>query len=127
VSYDHRIRIRYDEVDMQRVVFNAHYLTYCDDAISSWMHHVELEAEALGWDCMLVKAVVEWQGSATFGDHLDIAVAIDRWGRSSYDAGFTGTVGGRPVFTATITYVSVRHGTVEPVPTPETVRSLFTS
>ena len=26
----HRIRVRYGEVDMQRVVFNAHYLAYCD-------------------------------------------------------------------------------------------------
>ena len=29
--YRHEIRIRYGEVDMQRHVFNAHYLAYVDD------------------------------------------------------------------------------------------------
>ena len=30
------VRVRYGEVDMQRVVFNAHYLAYCDDAADLW-------------------------------------------------------------------------------------------
>ena len=34
--YVHHIRVRYGEVDMQRVVFNSHYLAYCDDAVESW-------------------------------------------------------------------------------------------
>ncbi|MFM7093508.1 MAG: acyl-CoA thioesterase, partial [Actinomycetota bacterium] len=37
VLYEHRIRIRYGECDMQKVVFNAHYLAYCDDAADCWM------------------------------------------------------------------------------------------
>jgi acyl-CoA thioesterase FadM len=32
VTYRHTIRVRYGECDMQRVVFNAHYFAYCDDA-----------------------------------------------------------------------------------------------
>jgi len=34
VTYTHHIRVRYGEVDMQRVVFNAHYLTYFDTSIT---------------------------------------------------------------------------------------------
>ena len=35
-GFIHRVRVRYGEVDMQRVVFNAHYLAYCDDAADLW-------------------------------------------------------------------------------------------
>jgi acyl-CoA thioesterase FadM len=72
--------VRYGEVDMQRVVFNAHYLAYCDDA-------------------------------------------VERWGSTSFDPGFTGRVGGRPVFRAVITYVGVRFGTKEKAPPPPEVRA----
>lgn len=109
-AWPHRehIAVRYHEVDLQNVVFNAHYLAYCDIACASWMR------EAIGWtgtddpiDWMLVKVVVEWQGSATYGDVLDVDCGISRWGTSSFDVAFRGTVDTRPVFTATITYVCV--------------------
>lgn len=118
------IRIRYHEVDLQNVVFNAHYLTFCDVASARWME------EAIGWtgtgddvDWMLVKAVVEWQGSATYGDVLDVDCGIGRWGRTSFDIAYRGTVGDRPVFGATITYVTVQPGSKTPVPVPERMRT----
>ncbi|QXC61927.1 acyl-CoA thioesterase [Aquihabitans sp. G128] len=118
-----RIKVRYQEVDLQNVVFNAHYLGYCDIASAAWMH------EAIGWtgtndavDWMLVKAVVEWQGSATFGDTLDLDCGVARWGTTSYDVAFRGTVDGRPTFTATITYVTIEPGTKRPTPVPAAMR-----
>ena len=30
----HRLRVRWSEVDMQKVVFNGHYLTYIDTAFA---------------------------------------------------------------------------------------------
>ena len=36
MSYVHRVRVRYGECDMQRVVFNANYLAYIDDATDTW-------------------------------------------------------------------------------------------
>ena len=32
----HRLRVRWVEVDMQKVVFNGHYLTYIDSAIADY-------------------------------------------------------------------------------------------
>ena len=32
----HRLRVRWAEVDMQKIVFNAHYLMYFDTAISDY-------------------------------------------------------------------------------------------
>jgi acyl-CoA thioester hydrolase len=121
----HSLRIRYGEVDLQGVVFNAHYLAYCDDAVDSWLRTLDTHFERFGWDLMLVKAVVEWQGAAGIGDTLDIGVWVSRWGMTSLDMAFRGSVGERPVFTATITYVGVKAGTRDKLPPPPEVRALL--
>ena len=122
--YKHVIRVRYGEVDMQRVVFNAHYLAYCDDACESWINqHLGLNVFDHGWDFMLKKATIEWSGAATVHDLLTISVAATRWGNTSFDFTYTGTVDDRPVFTCVITYVGVKAGTRETMPPPEALRS----
>jgi acyl-CoA thioester hydrolase len=121
--YRHTIAIRYGEVDMQEVVFNAHYLAYCDDAIETWLRTEGISVRAYGWDFMLKKAVLEWQASATVGETLDIDVAVARWGNTSFDVGFIGAVGERPVFTCTVTYVGVEPGTTTTMPCPPELRA----
>ncbi|HEX7166262.1 MAG TPA: thioesterase family protein [Acidimicrobiales bacterium] len=121
-SFVHRIRVRYGEVDMQHVVFNAHYLAYCDDACESFVRACGVRAMESGWDFMVKKAVVEWSGGATVGDELAIAVGVSRWGTTSFDMRFAGAVDDRPVFEAVVTYVGVRHGTLEPIPPPPAVK-----
>lgn len=123
----HRVRVRYGEVDMQRVVFNAHYLAYCDDACESFVRARGVRDAAPDFDFMLKKATIEWSGSATVFDDLAIAVHVSRWGNSSFDMSFAGTVGERPVFAAVITYVAVKEGADPPVavPVPDGVRALL--
>lgn len=124
-GYVHRVAVRYGEVDQQGVVFNAHYLAYFDDAIDRWLRSLDPHFERFGWDLMLKRAVIEWHGPAGIGDDLDIALAVSRWGHTSFDIDFVATVGQRPVVTATITYVGVRTGTAEPTPPPAAVRALL--
>ena len=124
--YLHRIRIRYGECDMQKVVFNANYLAYCDDAAESWLQSVGLtDITEYGWDFMLKKATIEWAGAATVHETIEIAVAATRWGNTSFDVGFEGSVEGRPVFSCSITYVGVKAGTRETMPPPPEVRTLL--
>ncbi|CAN5430614.1 thioesterase family protein [soil metagenome] len=129
-SWPHRerIKVRYQEVDLQNVVFNAHYLGWCDVACASWMH------EAIGWtgtgdlvDWMLVKVQMEWQGSATYGDTVDLDCGIARWGDRSFDVAYLGSVAGHPVFTATITYVCIEPGTKSSTRVPDALRSALAS
>jgi acyl-CoA thioester hydrolase len=127
VTFRHSIRVRYAEVDAQGVVFNAHYLTYCDDAVGRWWTSAGLAFGDHGWDVMVKKAVVEWSGSAGFDEVLDIKVGVVRWGTTSHDVECAGTVDGRPVFTAVITYVGVAHGTKTPMPPPAEVRALLSA
>ncbi len=123
MPYRHPIRPRYGEIDMQGVVFNAHYLAYCDDACDSWMRAVVGSFEGLGWDFMLKRAELTWHGAARLGDELAIEVGLSRVGTTSFDVGFAGSVGERPVFEATITYVCVTHGTVDPIAVPAVLRA----
>jgi acyl-CoA thioester hydrolase len=122
--FTHRVRVRYAEVDAQRVVFNAHWLTYCDDACTRFVE--SLGYQGADWsevlDLMLVRAVLEWSGPAGFDEWVDIAVEPVRIGTTSFDLRYRATVDGRPACTAVITYVSVEPGTHAPTPVPARLR-----
>lgn len=122
----HRVRPRYAEVDQQGVVFNAHWLTYFDEACTRWFEHMGFDAAKdffETFDVMLVKAVVEWSGPAGFDELVDIAVTVDRIGTKSFDVRYTAAVGERPVCVGVITYVSVAPGTHDSTPIPDGLRS----
>ena len=121
--YVHHVRVRYGECDMQRVVFNANYLAYCDDAADWWFRSLGALLEAGEWDVMVKKATITWDGAAKVHDDLAIEVSVSRWGNSSFDVRFDGTVERAAVFTAEITYVAVVTGTTETVPVPAEFRA----
>src|SRR5882762_10117950 len=96
-GFVHHVRPRYAEVDMQRVVFNAHWLTYFDEANTKWWVWAGLPLAgtfATGFDVMVVKAVIEWQGPAGWEDDVAIEVTPTRVGRSSIDFLYAATVDG---------------------------------
>jgi acyl-CoA thioester hydrolase len=120
----HRIRVRYAEVDGQGVVFNAHWLTYFDDACTRFMDTLGFhDLWTTTFDVMLVKAVIEWNGSAGFDDWVDIAVAPSRLGTKSFDVTYRASVADRPVCTATITYVAVQPRDNISIEIPSAVRA----
>ena len=124
-GFRHTIAVRFGEVDQQKVVFNAHYLAYIDDTLETWLRPIRAQALDAGWDMMLKKATIEWQGSLGSGDFLDIDASIARWNRTSWEAAFTGTCAGRPVFSARVVYVSVEVGVGAPMETPREVREFM--
>lgn len=122
MSYLHRVRPRYDEIDMQQVVHNAHYLAYCDDGCDLWLRRIWAEVGHVDWEVMVKKVAITWDGAARLHDDLAIAIEPVRWGTTSFDVGFEGTVEGRPIFSAVITYVAVRLAEMEPVRVPDSFR-----
>jgi acyl-CoA thioester hydrolase len=124
VSYSHPVRVRYVDCDMQGVVYNAHYLTFVDDGFDCWLRELSPDFEhEHGWEVMLKRVEIVWDGPAHFGETIEIAVEVSRWGNTSFDATFTGTVAARAVFVATITYVTVDHDEHNPLPVPGILRS----
>ncbi len=83
----HSLRVRWVEVDLQKIVFNAHYLMYFDTAMSDYWRSLALPYEEamqqLGGDLFVKKASLEFHGSALFDDRLDIGLKCDRIGNSS--------------------------------------------
>jgi len=125
VPFVHRVRPRYAEVDAQGVVFNAHWLTYFDEACTRWFGTMGFEPKLSffrDFDVMLVKALLEWQGPAGFDDVVDITVETARLGKASFDVRFTATIEARPVCVGTVTYVSVKPGSHQSTPIPEVLR-----
>jgi len=59
----HRMRVRWAEVDMQKIVFNAHYLMYFDTAVADYWRAVALPYEEamhqLGGDLVIGLAPAE--------------------------------------------------------------------
>jgi acyl-CoA thioester hydrolase len=121
--FTHRIRVRYAEIDGQGVVFNAHWLTYFDEACTRFVDELGFHTMWVNeFDVMLVRCVIEWQGSARFDEWVDVAVEPTRLGTKSFDLRFTATVDDRPACAATITYVSVKPGANVSVEIPQPVR-----
>jgi acyl-CoA thioester hydrolase len=94
VPYDrfavhHPLRVRYNEIDGQQIVFNGNYLIYADIGITEFFR-------ALGGgqpgnffsqyetDIVVVNAELDYHASAVLDDQLNLAVRIARFGRSSF-------------------------------------------
>ncbi len=90
----HHLRVRWAEVDMQKIVFNAHYLMYFDTAIADYWRALALPydttMQALQGDLYVKKATVEFHASARIDDQLDVALECSRIGNSSMV--FTGAI-----------------------------------
>lgn len=82
-----RLRVRWAEIDAQKIVFNAHYLMYFDTAIAGYWRALALPyaqtMDYLGGDLFVRKATVEYEGSARYDDMLDIGMRCSRIGNSS--------------------------------------------
>jgi YbgC/YbaW family acyl-CoA thioester hydrolase len=85
--FSHRLRVRWAEVDMQRIVFNAHYLMYFDTAVSDYWRALALPYEAtfvaLQGDLYVKKATLEFHASARLDDQLEVALKCERIGNTS--------------------------------------------
>jgi acyl-CoA thioester hydrolase len=125
MPFQYSTRVRYGECDQQGVVFNANYMVYTDDAGEQWISSLAPDGkfQSLDWDWMVVRSVVEWQASARSGDILVIDVGVVRYGSTSFDLGYVGTVDGKPVFTARSICVSVEPVTLKKCPIPERIKT----
>lgn len=82
-----RLRVRWAEIDAQQIVFNGHYLMYCDTAISGWWRTMALPyaptMAALQGDFYVKKSSLEYHASARLDDLIDVGVRAARFGNSS--------------------------------------------
>ena len=81
------LRVRWAEVDMQKIVFNGHYLMYFDTAVAGYWRALALPyhetMEHLQGDLYVRKATLEYLGSARYDDQLAVGIRCARIGSSS--------------------------------------------
>src|SRR5471030_491602 len=131
----HQLRVRWSEVDMQKIVFNGNYLNYIDVAIAEYWRAIGLPypqgyVDRYANDVYLRKASVEYLGSARYDDLLDVLVRVARLGRTSmtFDFEIWGAAAepaDKPLIAAELVYVNADPATMTAVPLPEAVRDLI--
>ena len=123
------LRVRWAEVDMQKIVFNGHYLTYLDSAIAEYWRGIGLPypqgyVERYANDIYLRKATVEYLGSARYDDLLTVCCRVARLGRSSMSFQFEiyREAEDAALVTAELVYVNADPASMQPAPLPEELR-----
>ena len=81
------LRVRWSEVDMQKIVFNGHYLMYFDTAVAGYWRALAMPyhetMDAMQGDLFVRKATLEYEASARYDEQLAIGVRCARIGNSS--------------------------------------------
>jgi len=82
-----RLRVRWAEVDLQKIVFNGHYLMYFDTAVAGYWRALALPYHdtmvSLDGDLFVRKATLEYHASARYDEQLEVGVRTGRIGNSS--------------------------------------------
>jgi acyl-CoA thioester hydrolase len=120
------LRVRWAEVDMQKIVFNGHYLTYIDTAIAEYWRAIGLPypagyVERYGTDIYLRKATLEYLGSARYDELLTVCCRVARLGRSSMAFVFEIYRDAELLISAELVYVNA-DSSMKAAPLPEDLR-----
>lgn len=124
-----QLRVRWAEVDMQKIVFNGHYFTYVDTAIAEYWREIGLPypegyIERYASDVYLRKATLEYLGSARYDDLLAVCCRVAKLGRSSMTFHFEiyRSREDAPLVTAELVYVNADPKSMKSAPLPEDLR-----
>jgi len=129
-----QLRVRWAEVDMQKIVFNGHYLTYIDTAVAEYWRAIGLTypggyVERYANDMFLRKATVEYLGSARYDDLLTVCCRVAKLGRSSMTFAFEiyRDREDAALVSAELVYVNADPKTMTAAPLPQEVRERISS
>ena len=127
--FSDRLRVRWAEIDAQKIVFNGHYLMYFDTAVAGYWRalavpYAETMAQLDG-DLFVRKATLDYLGSACYDDVLDIGMRCARIGTASML--FSGAVfrADRLLVSCELVYVFADPHTQTSKPVPTELRALI--
>lgn len=124
-----RLRVRWAEIDQQKIVFNGHYLMYFDTAITGYWRALALPYEKtlayLNGDLFVRKATVDYEGSGRLDDLLDVGIRCGRIGTSSM--AFTAAVfrNDELLVSGELVYVFADPATQRSKPVPQELRDVL--
>jgi acyl-CoA thioester hydrolase len=122
-----RLRVRWAEVDLQGIVFNGHYLTYFDIAVTEYWRAIGLPfphaLEGTGIDVYAVKSTVEYRAPARYDDVIDVGCRVARLGRSSLVFELAIFRGGEQITKGELVYVCADPVARKSMPVPDSLRN----
>ena len=122
----HSLRVRWAEVDPQSIVFNGHYLTYADVAITEYFRALGISYPADlsrdGGDFFAIKTLLEYMAPAHFDDELQIGIRVARLGRSSLTFAMGIWHGEQALTSGEVVYVHADSASRTSSPLPEWLR-----
>lgn len=124
-------QVRYVELDTQGIVFNAHYLTWYDEAVSDYIRAAgwdyQAEVKASGADFHVVRGLVEYRVAIGRAARIEVAARATRIGRSSIT--FVPAVFPQNedtlLATGELVWVLTDQANRRPVPVPDRLRALL--
>jgi acyl-CoA thioester hydrolase len=121
----HRLRVRYHECDRQGVVFNAHHFTYVDVALTEMWRELFGSYDAMvgsSTDVQVVDAAATFRAPARFDDELELRLAIEQLGTTSFTTGFEERRDGDLLVSGRLVHVCVDTERHEKRPIPPEMR-----
>jgi len=85
------IRVRYSEIDGQKIVFNGVYLTYMDVAFTEYIRKIGITLNNLDgqkFDFAVVKTTLEFKKPAYFDEILEVYCRVSQIGNKSFNVEF---------------------------------------
>lgn len=85
-TFSTRLKVRYAEIDGQKVVFNSRYLEYADVAVTEfWLQSgMDERIGDLNWESHVRRAEVDYLKPLVLGDEFDVWCRMEAVGNSSY-------------------------------------------
>jgi len=124
-----RLRVRWAEVDMQKIVFNGHYLMYFDTAVAGYWRALALPyhdtMERLQGDLYVRKATLEYEGSARYDELLEVGIRCARIGTSSMVFAAAVFRGEQRLVHGDLVYVFADPATQTSRPVPQSLREVL--
>ncbi|RDE04779.1 acyl-CoA thioesterase [Sphingomonas aracearum] len=130
-GFSTRFKVRYAEIDGQRVVFNSRYLEYADVAVSEfWAWSGIAEALGAAWagaEFHVRRAELDYLKPFVWGDEVEAFVRLAKIGTTSLTKRFELRHAVTGELHATIDMVSVHVdlATHRPAPLPEAMRAFL--
>lgn len=121
-----KILVRFGDLDPAGIAYYPSLVGFLHEAFEDFFQgHVgrpypEVYREGLGFPT--VKLDVEFLAPVQYGDVVDLAVGVERIGRTSLQLRYDASVGGRPVFQGRNVVVAVDLKSFETRPLPEWLR-----
>jgi acyl-CoA thioester hydrolase len=125
-TFNHRLRVRYNECDPQGVVFNAQYFVYFDVILTEFLRETIGPHESEGRraaNLVVAAAAARYLGPAGFDDQLDLKLEVARLGTTSLATGIVVKHGSRTVAEGKMRHVFVDPATRSKRPIPRAVRA----